>query len=88
MSGRLPAFRMQPFTMRRPALCMLPSASRESCRSIDPRTGASTQITTAAGAHTTAFVAPDRLYVFSPAHRGLPLFLRILEEDRHEMDHP
>jgi DNA-binding beta-propeller fold protein YncE len=39
-------------------------------QSIDPRTGATTQIKTAAGAHTTAFVAPDRLYVFSPAHRG------------------
>jgi hypothetical protein len=39
-------------------------------QSIDPHSGATTQITTAAGAHTTAFVAPDRLYVFSPAHRG------------------
>ena len=39
-------------------------------QSIDPRTGASTQTKTAAGAHTTAFAAPDRLYVFSPSHRG------------------
>jgi DNA-binding beta-propeller fold protein YncE len=40
-------------------------------QSIDPRTGASTRITTGAGAHTTALVAPDRLYVFSPVHRGI-----------------
>lgn len=38
--------------------------------SIDPRTGARTQATTAVGAKTTALAAPDRLYVFSPAHRG------------------
>jgi DNA-binding beta-propeller fold protein YncE len=50
-------------------------------QSIDPRTGASTQITTAAGAHTTALVAPDRLYVFSPAHRGI-LVLADAQEDR------
>ena len=40
-------------------------------QSIDPRTGASTQSTTASGAKTTALVAPDRLYVFSPAHCGI-----------------
>jgi DNA-binding beta-propeller fold protein YncE len=39
-------------------------------QTIDPRTGASTRTITAAGAHTTALVAPDRLYVFSPSHRG------------------
>ena len=39
-------------------------------QSIDPRSGSSTQIKTGAGAHTTAFVAPDRLYVFSPSHGG------------------
>lgn len=39
-------------------------------QTIDPRTGASEQIATGAGAHTTALAAPDRLYVFSPAHRG------------------
>jgi hypothetical protein len=39
-------------------------------QSIDPRTGASHRSTTAVGAKTTALVAPDRLYVFSPAHRG------------------
>lgn len=37
---------------------------------VDPRTGLSTKFITAAGAHTTAFAAPDRLYVFSPSHRG------------------
>jgi DNA-binding beta-propeller fold protein YncE len=37
---------------------------------IDPRTGTNSRTVTAAGAHTTAFVAPDRLYVFSPSHRG------------------
>jgi DNA-binding beta-propeller fold protein YncE len=40
-------------------------------QSIDPRTGASTKTVTAAGAHTTAFVAPDILYMFSPAHGGV-----------------
>jgi len=39
-------------------------------QSIDPRSGASTQIVTGTGAHTTALVAPDRLYVFSPSHGG------------------
>ncbi len=39
-------------------------------QSIDPRTGASSKTVTGPGAHTTAFAAPDRLYVFSPAHRG------------------
>jgi len=39
-------------------------------QSIDPRTGASTEIMTAAGAHTTAFVPPDRLYVFAPSRGG------------------
>jgi hypothetical protein len=39
-------------------------------QSIDPRTGTSTQFTTARGAQTTALVAPDQLYVFSPVHRG------------------
>jgi streptogramin lyase len=37
---------------------------------IDPRTGASTRTTTGAGAHTTAIVIPDRLYVISPRHGG------------------
>jgi DNA-binding beta-propeller fold protein YncE len=39
--------------------------------SIDPRTGLASQTMTAAGAHTTAIVAPDRLYVISPAHGGV-----------------
>jgi DNA-binding beta-propeller fold protein YncE len=39
-------------------------------QSIDPRTGASVETMTAARAHTTAIVAPDRLYVFSPDHGG------------------
>ena len=39
--------------------------------SIDTRTGTSTQFTTAIGAKTTALVAPDRLYVFSPSHHGI-----------------
>jgi DNA-binding beta-propeller fold protein YncE len=39
-------------------------------QSIDPRTGASIPTMTAAGAHTTALVPPDRLYVFSPSHGG------------------
>jgi DNA-binding beta-propeller fold protein YncE len=39
-------------------------------QSIDPSTGASVQTMTGAGAHTTALVVPDRLYVFSPSHGG------------------
>jgi DNA-binding beta-propeller fold protein YncE len=39
-------------------------------QSIDPRSGASMQTVTSPGAHTTAIVAPNRLYVFSPAHGG------------------
>ena len=39
-------------------------------QSVDPRTGASTQTMTGAGAHTTALLPPDRLYVFSPSHGG------------------
>lgn len=38
---------------------------------IDPRTGHGTQTVTGMGAHTTALVAPDRLYVISPAHGGV-----------------
>ena len=38
---------------------------------IDPRTGHGTRTVTGAGAHTTALVAPDRLYVISPAHGGI-----------------
>jgi DNA-binding beta-propeller fold protein YncE len=38
---------------------------------IDPRTGAVDKISTAKGAKTTALVAPDRLYVLSPAHGGV-----------------
>jgi hypothetical protein len=38
---------------------------------IDPRTGQSMQTMTAAGAHTTAIVIPDRLYVISPKHGGM-----------------
>ena len=39
-------------------------------QSIDPRTGKSTQFMTGIGAHTTAIVPPDQLYVFSPIHGG------------------
>jgi len=38
---------------------------------IDPRTGHAVRTTTSAGAHTTALVVPDRLYVISPAHGGI-----------------
>jgi hypothetical protein len=40
-------------------------------QTIDPRTGAAGQTATAIGAHTTALVAPDQLYVISPAHGGI-----------------
>jgi len=40
-------------------------------QSINPRTGASTQFTTAMGAKTSALVPPDSRYVFSPAHLGV-----------------
>ena len=36
-------------------------------QSIDPRTGGTKRIDTAPGAHTTALVPPDQLYVFSPS---------------------
>lgn len=39
--------------------------------SIDPRNGHATRTVTGAGAHTTALVAPDRLYVISPTHGGI-----------------
>jgi hypothetical protein len=38
---------------------------------IDPRTGASTRTMTGPGAHTTAIVVPDRLYVISSRHGGV-----------------
>jgi hypothetical protein len=38
---------------------------------IDPKTGERLQTATGAGAHTTAIVRPDRLYVISPAHAGV-----------------
>jgi hypothetical protein len=38
---------------------------------IDPRTGTSIRTMTGAGAHTTAIVIPDRLYVISPKHGGV-----------------
>jgi DNA-binding beta-propeller fold protein YncE len=38
---------------------------------IDPRTGTGTRTMTGAGAHTTAIVVPDRLYVISPRHGGV-----------------
>jgi DNA-binding beta-propeller fold protein YncE len=39
-------------------------------QTIDPHTGTSTKFMTERGAKTTALVAPDHLYVFSPLHRG------------------
>jgi len=39
--------------------------------SVDPRNGNSTRTVTGAGAHTTALVAPDQLYVISAAHGGV-----------------
>jgi DNA-binding beta-propeller fold protein YncE len=38
---------------------------------IDPRAGTAIQTTTGIGAHTTALVVPDQLYVISPAHGGI-----------------
>jgi hypothetical protein len=40
-------------------------------QTVDPLTGTSTQFITAEGAKTTAFIAPDRLYVFSAFHTGI-----------------
>ena len=40
-------------------------------QTIDPRTGTVTQFITAEGAKTTALIEPDRLYVFSPLHKGV-----------------
>lgn len=41
---------------------------------IHPETGDSARTPTGAGAHTTAIVVPDRLYVISPAHGGVLVF--------------
>ena len=38
---------------------------------VDPRTGKAERTLTGAGAHTTALVVPDRLYVISPQHGGV-----------------
>ena len=38
---------------------------------IDPKTGERLQTATGVGAHTTAIVRPDRLYVISPSHGGV-----------------
>lgn len=38
---------------------------------IDPRTGSAVRTMTAAGAHTTVLVPPDRLYAISPKHGGI-----------------
>jgi DNA-binding beta-propeller fold protein YncE len=40
-------------------------------QTVDPRTNTRTQFITAKGAKTTALVEPDRLYVFSPLHKGV-----------------
>jgi hypothetical protein len=40
-------------------------------QTVDPRTGTSTRFVTAKGAKTTALIAPDRLYAFSPEHKGV-----------------
>jgi hypothetical protein len=39
-------------------------------QSVDPRTGTSVQFITAIGTKTTALIEPDRLYAFSPLHKG------------------
>lgn len=39
--------------------------------SMDPHSGISTRTVTGAGAHTMALVAPNQLYVISPAHGGI-----------------
>ena len=56
---------------------------------IDPRTGTAIQTTTGVGAHTTALVVPDQLYVISPAHGGILVLadgggakLKIEQEDQ------
>jgi DNA-binding beta-propeller fold protein YncE len=38
---------------------------------INPQTGTAIQTTTGVGAHTTALIVPDQLYVISPAHGGI-----------------
>jgi DNA-binding beta-propeller fold protein YncE len=48
-------------------------------QSIDPRTGTITRTITAPGAQTTALAQPNRLYVFSPQHKGV---LDLVEDPR------
>jgi DNA-binding beta-propeller fold protein YncE len=40
-------------------------------QTVNPLTGISAQFITAVGAKTTALIEPDRLYVFSPLHKGV-----------------
>lgn len=40
-------------------------------QTVDPRTNTSRRFITAIGAKTTALIEPDRLYVFSPVHKGV-----------------
>jgi len=64
--------------------------------SIDPRNGHTTRTVTGAGAHTTALVAPDQLYVIFTRARRNPRALGRLtsvaptakQENQNEMDHP
>ena len=44
-------------------------------QSIEPRSGQISRCETGKGAHTTAFVPPDGLYVFSPSNRGALTFV-------------
>ena len=60
---------MSHFSTRQPVWFTSPLASLVD--SIDPRNGHRTRTVTGAGAHTTALVAPDQLYVISPAHGGI-----------------
>jgi hypothetical protein len=53
-------------------------------QSIDPCSGASTQVHTAMGTKTTALVPPDRLYVFSPSHGGALVLRETRDPPRHD----
>ena len=62
---------MSRFSTRQPVWFTSPSGSPGLSIPLIRATATLTRTVTGAGAHTTALVAPDQLYVISPAHGGV-----------------
>ena len=62
---------MSRFSTRQPVWFTSPSGSPGLSTPLIRATAVCTRTVTGAGAHTTALVAPDQLYVISPAHGGI-----------------